>query len=74
MGEMTKETAFEILDYYHSQGGNFIDTAKIYQDEQSEVEKLFTLASATPQPGSSARLTSMLATTARANSSSTKLS
>lgn len=37
MGEMTKETAFEILDYYHSQGGNFIDTANNYQDEQSEV-------------------------------------
>lgn len=37
MGEMTKETAFEILDYYHSQGGNFIDTSNNYQAEQSEI-------------------------------------
>lgn len=37
MGEMTKETAFEVLDYYHSQGGNFIDTANNYQAEQSEI-------------------------------------
>ena len=36
MGEMTKETTFEILDYFHSQGGNFIDTANNYQSEQSE--------------------------------------
>ena len=26
MGKMTKETAFEILDYFHDNGGNFIDT------------------------------------------------
>lgn len=37
MGEMTKEKAFEILDYYHDQGGNFIDTANNYQAEQSEL-------------------------------------
>ena len=37
MGDMTKETAFEILDYFHSQGGNLIDTANNYQDEQSEI-------------------------------------
>ena len=26
LGECNKETTFEILDYFHSQGGNFIDT------------------------------------------------
>ena len=36
MGEMTKERTFEILDYYYSEGGNFIDTANNYQAEQSE--------------------------------------
>ncbi|KAK9686388.1 hypothetical protein K7432_015179 [Basidiobolus ranarum] len=36
MGECSKETAFEILDYFVSQGGNFIDTANLYQDEESE--------------------------------------
>jgi aryl-alcohol dehydrogenase-like predicted oxidoreductase len=37
MGECSKETAFEILDYFKSQGGNFIDTANSYQDEESEI-------------------------------------
>ncbi|KAF3762191.1 Aldo/keto reductase [Cryphonectria parasitica EP155] len=36
MGECTKETAFSILDYFYSQGGNFIDTANAYQDGESE--------------------------------------
>ncbi|KAK0373362.1 hypothetical protein CLIM01_09293 [Colletotrichum limetticola] len=36
MGECTKETAFEIMDHYYSQGGNFIDTANNYQAGQSE--------------------------------------
>ena len=36
MGVMTKESVFELLDYFHSQGGNFIDTANNYQSEQSE--------------------------------------
>ncbi|KAJ5648634.1 hypothetical protein N7490_005006 [Penicillium lividum] len=36
LGECQKETVFEILDYFVSQGGNFIDTANSYQDEQSE--------------------------------------
>jgi aryl-alcohol dehydrogenase-like predicted oxidoreductase len=31
MGECSKETAFEILDYYYQNGGNFIDTANNYQ-------------------------------------------
>lgn len=37
MGECTKETAFEILDYFHTSGGNFIDTANSYQDGESEM-------------------------------------
>ncbi|OAL38094.1 hypothetical protein AYO20_02546 [Fonsecaea nubica] len=37
MGECTKETAFEILDYFYEMGGNFIDTANNYQAEQSEM-------------------------------------
>ncbi|KAI9690679.1 MAG: hypothetical protein M1820_009913 [Bogoriella megaspora] len=36
LGECNKETTFEILDYFYSQGGNFIDTANGYQAEQSE--------------------------------------
>ncbi|KAI9733108.1 MAG: hypothetical protein M1834_003655 [Cirrosporium novae-zelandiae] len=36
MGECTKETAFEILDFFFEQGGNFIDTANAYQGEESE--------------------------------------
>ena len=26
MGEMTKDSAFELLDYFYEMGGNFIDT------------------------------------------------
>lgn len=37
MGECSKETAFEMLDFFHSQGGNFIDTANNYQNEESEM-------------------------------------
>ena len=37
MGTMSKESVFELLDYFHSQGGNFIDTANNYQCEQSEM-------------------------------------
>lgn len=36
MGECTKDTSFEILDYFYSQGGNFIDTSNSYQDGESE--------------------------------------
>ncbi|KAF7194135.1 Norsolorinic acid reductase A [Pseudocercospora fuligena] len=36
MGECNKETVFEILDYFYEKGGNFIDTANNYQNEQSE--------------------------------------
>lgn len=35
-GTCDKETSFEILDYFLSQGGNFIDSANAYRDEQSE--------------------------------------
>lgn len=37
MGECSKETAFEMLDFFHSNGGNFIDTANNYQNEESEI-------------------------------------
>ncbi|KAI0537913.1 aryl-alcohol dehydrogenase [Xylaria digitata] len=37
MGSMNKEQAFELLDAYFQKGGNFIDTASNYQDEESEL-------------------------------------
>ncbi|KAF2690457.1 aryl-alcohol dehydrogenase-like protein [Lentithecium fluviatile CBS 122367] len=36
MGKCDKDTTFAILDYFHEQGGNFIDTANNYQNEESE--------------------------------------
>lgn len=36
MGECTKETAFSILDHYFDNGGNFLDTANLYQGGQAE--------------------------------------
>ena len=36
MGSVDKKQTFELLDYFYSQGGNFIDTASNYQFEQSE--------------------------------------
>lgn len=36
MGKCDKKTTFEILDYFYESGGNFIDTANNYQDEESE--------------------------------------
>lgn len=36
MGACDKETTEKILDFFYSQGGNFIDTANNYQAEQSE--------------------------------------
>lgn len=36
MGECSKSTAFEMLDYFYESGGNFIDTANNYQNEESE--------------------------------------
>ncbi|KAJ7443189.1 NADP-dependent oxidoreductase domain-containing protein [Mycena galericulata] len=37
MGEMDKESSFKLLDAYFDNGGNFIDTANVYQDESSEM-------------------------------------
>lgn len=36
MGSMNKESSFKLLDAYFEAGGNFIDTANNYQNEQSE--------------------------------------
>ena len=36
-GDCSREDAFEMLDYFVSQGGNFIDTASGYQAGQSEI-------------------------------------
>lgn len=36
MGECTKETTFAILDRFYAAGGNFIDTANMYMNGQSE--------------------------------------
>lgn len=36
MGSMDKEQSFKLLDAYVEAGGNFIDTANAYQNEQSE--------------------------------------
>jgi len=37
LGDTDKKTTFEILDYFYDQGGNFIDTACNYQNEESEI-------------------------------------
>jgi aryl-alcohol dehydrogenase-like predicted oxidoreductase len=36
MGSMDKKQSFELLDYFFESGGNFIDTANNYQNEESE--------------------------------------
>lgn len=36
MGSMDKTQSFKLLDAFYEAGGNFIDTANNYQDEQSE--------------------------------------
>ena len=36
MGECDKKTAFGMLDYFFDNGGNFIDTANNYQNEETE--------------------------------------
>ncbi len=36
LGSMDKEQSMKLLDAYYEAGGNFIDTANNYQDEQSE--------------------------------------
>lgn len=37
MGAMDKKTVFQVLDFYKDQGGNFLDAANTYQNEQSEI-------------------------------------
>jgi aryl-alcohol dehydrogenase-like predicted oxidoreductase len=37
LGKCDKTSTFEILDYFYSNGGNFIDTANKYQGEESEM-------------------------------------
>lgn len=36
LGECSKDTAFNMMDYFYDQGGNFIDTAINYQFGESE--------------------------------------
>uniref|UniRef100_A0A8H7TV83 NADP-dependent oxidoreductase domain-containing protein n=1 Tax=Bionectria ochroleuca TaxID=29856 RepID=A0A8H7TV83_BIOOC len=36
MGACDKEASFELLDYFYDNGGNFIDTANVYQNGESE--------------------------------------
>lgn len=36
LGECNKETSFAMLDYFFENGGNFIDTANSYQNEENE--------------------------------------
>ncbi|KAF8551286.1 Aldo/keto reductase [Imleria badia] len=36
MGSMDKQSSFTLLDAFYEAGGNFIDTANNYQDQQSE--------------------------------------
>ncbi|KAL8704511.1 MAG: hypothetical protein Q9201_002320 [Fulgogasparrea decipioides] len=37
MGKCDKKTTFAILDCFYDNGGNFLDTANNYQDEESEI-------------------------------------
>ncbi|KAF7593568.1 hypothetical protein BBP40_011188 [Aspergillus hancockii] len=37
MGECSKEQSFALLDAFYQQGGNFLDTANNYQQEESEI-------------------------------------
>ncbi|KAL8996830.1 MAG: hypothetical protein Q9169_003732 [Polycauliona sp. 2 TL-2023] len=37
MGAMDKKTIFAVLSFYKDQGGNFLDAATTYQNEQSEI-------------------------------------
>lgn len=36
LGECNKETSYAMLDYFFENGGNFIDSANSYQDEENE--------------------------------------
>jgi Aldo/keto reductase family len=37
MGGVDEKASFELLDYFYKNGGNFVDTASNYQEEQSEI-------------------------------------
>eukprot|EP01113_Clastostelium_recurvatum_P033297 TRINITY_DN4386_c0_g2_i4.p1 TRINITY_DN4386_c0_g2~~TRINITY_DN4386_c0_g2_i4.p1 ORF type:complete len:392 (-),score=77.86 TRINITY_DN4386_c0_g2_i4:64-1239(-) len=37
MGAVDKKSSYDLLDYFYSQGGNFIDTASLYQNGESEI-------------------------------------
>lgn len=37
MGECDQKTANDMLDFFYESGGNFIDTANNYQNEESEM-------------------------------------
>lgn len=37
LGAITKDQAFELLDAFYAAGGNYIDTANVYQKEESEI-------------------------------------
>lgn len=37
MGACDKNTTFEMLDFFYDMGGNFIDTANNYQNQESEI-------------------------------------
>lgn len=50
LGAVSKKEVFALLDYFYSQGGNFIDTANNYQNEQSELWIGEWLASKTKDP------------------------
>jgi aryl-alcohol dehydrogenase-like predicted oxidoreductase len=36
MGEFFKEDSFKIMNAFYHLGGNFIDTADVYQNDESE--------------------------------------
>ncbi|KAL6399655.1 aryl-alcohol dehydrogenase AAD14 [Ilyonectria robusta] len=37
LGSVDEEKSFEVLDYYVDAGGNYVDTANNYQNEESEI-------------------------------------
>ncbi|PCG93082.1 Aldo/keto reductase [Penicillium occitanis (nom. inval.)] len=37
MGECDKDASFKLLDFFYESGGNFIDTANVYQNGESEL-------------------------------------
>ena len=37
LGAISKDDAFKLLDAFYEAGGNYIDTANVYQKEESEI-------------------------------------